>query len=489
MYEYYNYGEQKETTPATMEQILARQKAEKKAARKKRTGKIFLALGLGLAFGVMAGGGFLGVKWIADRFFPKAVVEAVVEEPKEDAQSAKEEAPEIKSTPTAPAFAPQLRTEGTYSVSDVAVNCMPAIVSITNKSVQEIRSMFGMGVQQYESESCGSGIIVGESDTELLIVTNNHVSENANTLSVCFIDNEVYEAYVKGADSDVDLAIVGVNLKDIKQSTLDAISVAVMGDSGELVVGEQVVAIGNALGYGQSVTTGIVSALDREVTIEKITNKLIQTDAAINPGNSGGALLNMKGELIGINSAKFASAQVEGMGYAIPISTATPIIEDLMNRETRDKVEKKDAGYLGISGVTVTQDASKNYGLPEGVYLREISEDSPAEKCGLQVGDVIRKFDGVTVKSITELQEQLDYYKADEQVEVLFYRSENGEYVEKTVTVTLGSRKGTPLDPDLQQKQEKDSVENGSDNGNNGRDYYDGNNGYYFFNPFDFFGF
>ena len=327
-------------------------------------------------------------------------------------------------------------------VSDVAA--MPSVVSITNKSVQEVQnlySIYGYGAPTYEQEStsCGSGIIIGKNDSELLICTNNHVVENSTELSVGFADESVCEAVVKGTDASNDLAVVAVKLDDISSDTMDAIKVAEIGDSDKLVVGQQVVAIGNALGYGQSVTTGIVSALNRTIDIDGYQADLIQTDAAINPGNSGGALLDMQGRVIGINSAKAASNGVEGMGYAIPISNAKSILEDLMNKKTRtDKVDEADSAYVGIAGQGVSGEMSSLYGIPEGIYLTEVQENSPAADAGLQKGDIITKFDGSSVTSMQDLKTQLAYYAAGEEVPVTIQRQNGSEYEEQKVTITLG---------------------------------------------------
>ncbi len=325
-------------------------------------------------------------------------------------------------------------------VSDIASATMPSIVSITNKSVQEVQNyfdMFGMGgqMQEQEVESAGSGIIVGQNDTELLIVTNNHVVENADTLSVAFVDNEVYEAAIKGTDADNDLAVVAVKLEDISDDTMSEIKAIQLGDSENLQVGEQVVAIGNALGYGQSVTTGIVSAVDRQ--LDEASCNLIQTDAAINPGNSGGALLNMQGQLVGINSAKLASTEVEGMGYAIPVSVAQPIMEDLMSRTTREKVSEDQASSIGIKGVDVDSETAETYGMPQGAYVAEVNEGSAAEKAGLKEGMIITKFDGTSVKSMSDLKAQLAYYAAGETVNLTVSVADNGEYQEKDLQITL----------------------------------------------------
>lgn len=321
---------------------------------------------------------------------------------------------------------------------------MPSLVSITNMGEQEIQSFFGTYTQP--SESSGTGIIIGKNDDELLIATNNHVVEGSEQLNVCFIDNEVASALVKGTDPSNDLAVIAVSLSDIPEETLDKITIAQLGDSDSLKIGEPVIAIGNALGYGQSVTTGVISALDREVTIENMTSSLIQTDAAINPGNSGGALLNLQGQVIGINSAKLASSQVEGMGYAIPISTAEPIIDDLMNRKTRTAVDEDKRGYLGISGVDVTSDISKQMGIPTGAYVAAVVDGSAADKAGLKKGDVITKFDGSGVSSMTSLKELMSYYEAGETVDITFKRADNGEYTEQTVQITLSDQSAVQQD-------------------------------------------
>ena len=315
--------------------------------------------------------------------------------------------------------------------------------------------MFGYGghSQQIESESVGSGIIIGKNDSELLIVTNYHVIQNADTLSASFIDNSVCEANLKGTDPDNDLAVIAVPLSNISESTMGQIKVATIGDSDALKVGEQVVAIGNALGYGQSVTTGIVSATNRTITTSVTENaetvpSYIQTDAAINPGNSGGALVNMRGEVIGINSAKLASTEVEGMGYAIPVSRVSDIIETLMNETTRSKVAQDQQSALGISGLTVDASVTKAYGIPSGVYVAEITEGGSAQAAGIKAGDVITKFDGKTVSDIQELKDMLQYYAAGETVSVTVKTPGNANtYVEREFSVTLGfaaAAEGTP---------------------------------------------
>ncbi len=325
-------------------------------------------------------------------------------------------------------------------VSDIVEGVMPSVVSITIEGVEQYQTFFG---QIYEEpvEGAGSGIIIGKNDSELLVATNNHVVSDATTVSVQFIDGEVYEAQVKGTDSDNDLAIIVVKLKDISSDTLAEIKIAQLGDSDALKVGEQVVAIGNALGYGQSVTTGIVSAKDR--LVDTNTTPLIQTDAAINPGNSGGALLNMKGEVVGINSSKYMSTEVEGMGYAIPITKVQDILDNLMNRLTREKVAEENKGYLGISCSTISSEASEMYGLPSGVLIQEVSEGSAAEKAGLKKNYIITKFDGLSVSSSEDLINKLSYYEAGEAVEITYEVLKDDEYVEKTTTVILGKKDST----------------------------------------------
>lgn len=366
---------------------------------------------------------------------------------------------------------------GSLDVSDITTSAMPSIVAITNKSVQEVQdyfSQFGFGgqgqPQTQETESQGSGIIIGKNDSELLMVTNNHVVEGADTLSVCFIDNQVYEAAIKGTDPENDLAVIAVPLDSISDDTMSQIAVASIGDSDSLKVGEQVVAIGNALGYGQSVTTGIVSAVNRTLSSDSSDTQdsnsssddsssatYIQTDAAINPGNSGGALLNMNGEVIGINSAKLASTEVEGMGYAIPISRVSDIIDDLMNQTTRTKVDSDKQGTIGIKGINVTSDVQEKYNLPEGIYVSEVTSGSAAEKAGITSGSVITKFDGKSVTDIESLQDLLQYYKAGETVELTLQVPDSDSYKEKTVSITLGSKSATSSDSNSQPERNENS--------------------------------
>lgn len=387
---------------------------------------------LALVFGSVSSAAFMGTNYIGRQMFGDVV-------------TTEGDGNNNAATPTTTVAG---SSSDVYDVSDIVTNCMPSVVSITNVGTTEFRTFFG--TYEQESQSSGSGIIIGRNDTEILIVTNNHVVSKANEISVYFNsdgedadEDNVISARVKGTDPGKDLAVIAVKVSDIPQETLDIIKIATIGDSGMLAVGEPVVAIGNAYGYGLSVTSGIVSALNREVSVESdgmmINNRLIQTDAAINPGNSGGALLNSKGELIGINSVKFISEEVEGMGYAIPISDVETIIGDLMNKVTRDLVEESDRGYLGITGVDVTTDASKNYGMPEGVYINTITEGGAAEKAGLQKGDIITKLDGSRITGYSQLRETLSYYSSGETISITIQRMENSEYAEKVLEITLSS--------------------------------------------------
>ena len=346
--------------------------------------------------------------------------------------------------------------KGSLDVSEIVSEALPSIVSITTKSVQEVQNYFGMyGMygyapqqQEQEVEGSGSGIIVGKNDDELLIATNYHVVEGADTLSVAFTDGNAVEASVKGFDEERDLAVVSVSLDDVEDDTMDAISIANIGSSDDLKVGEQVVAIGNALGYGQSVTTGIVSAKNRRMDSDNNTVtdgsddssdgvNLIQTDAAINPGNSGGALLNMEGEVVGINSAKLASTEVEGMGYAIAISDVTDILQNLMNETSRDKLDDSEHGVLGIEGSSVSSEAVQMYGIPAGVFVKKVTEGGAADKAGLKANSVITEFNGKAVSSIDQLIEYLSYYEPDEEVELTVQVPHGTSYKEETVKVTL----------------------------------------------------
>ena len=361
-----------------------------------------------------------------------AQVEDKQEETTTTDSSSETKEPTVKTT-TVTAETKAVVTDVTAVVEEV----MPAMVIIHNNYTQSA-SYFGY-VQTQEATASGSGIIVGENDTELLIATNYHVIEGADSLEVIFNDDSTVEAVVKGTSSDMDLAVIAVMLDDISSDTLSSIKVATLGDSNALVLGEPAIAIGNALGYGQSVTTGVISALNRQVELDDgSAREFIQTDAAINPGNSGGALLNLQGEVIGINSNKIGGNTVEGMGYAIPISEAKPIIDKLMNEETKIKVSDEERGYIGISGVSVTSEVSQVYGLPEGVYVAEVSNGGGAQFAGIEKGDVIVGFDGEEITSMDDLQTRLQYYKKGTQVTVTVMRQNGSEYVEENFDVTLG---------------------------------------------------
>ena len=375
--------------------------------------------------------------------------------------------------------------KGNLDVSEIASEALPSIVSITTKSVQEVQNYFGMyGMygyapqqQEQEVEGSGSGIIVGKNDDELLIATNYHVVEGADTLSVAFTDGNAVEASVKGFDEERDLAVVSVSLDDVKDDTMDAISIAKIGSSDDLKVGEQVIAIGNALGYGQSVTTGIVSAKNRRMDSDNNTVtdgsddssdgvNLIQTDAAINPGNSGGALLNMEGEVVGINSAKLASTEVEGMGYAIAISDVTDILQNLMNETSRDKLDDSEHGVLGIEGSSVSSEAVQMYGIPAGVFVKKVTEGGAADKAGLKANSVITEFNGKTVSSNNQLIEYLSYYEPDEEVELTVQVPHGTSYKEETVKVTLDEN----TDADNSDDNDKDSKKSKKDSKKSSKD-------------------
>ena len=375
--------------------------------------------------------------------------------------------------------------KGSLDVSEIVSEALPSIVSITTKSVQEVQNYFGMyGMygyapqqQEQEVEGSGSGIIVGKNDDELLIATNYHVVEGADTLSVAFTDGNAVEASVKGFDEERDLAVVSVSLDDVKDDTMDAISIAKIGSSDDLKVGEQVVAIGNALGYGQSVTTGIVSAKNRRMDSDNNTVtdgsddssdgvNLIQTDAAINPGNSGGALLNMEGEVVGINSAKLASTEVEGMGYAIAISDVTDILQNLMNETSRDKLDDSEHGVLGIEGSSVSSEAVQMYGIPAGVFVKKVTEGGAADKAGLKANSVITEFNGKAVSSIDQLFEYLSYYEPDEEVELTVQVPHGTSYKEETVKVTLDEN----TDADDSDDNDKDSKKSKKDSKKSSKD-------------------
>ena len=451
-YEHYQFHEETKTaltTPGPSEHRNNHNSFQKKAGT---------TIALAVIFGLVAAVVFQTANFAADKYLNTG---------KTTTQIGTTESVDLQETASDTGSDEEKTTADTASengtVAAVAQASMPSVVAITTVSVQEIPSFFGYGSRKYKSAASGSGIIVGDNDDELLIATNNHVVEGATTLSVCFIGNDVanaetetvnagdngdlnvedaVSAKIKGTDADNDLAVVAVQKSDIPEDTLAQIKIAQIGSSDDLVVGQQVVAIGNALGYGQSVTSGWVSALNRTISTEDGTDStgLIQTDAAINPGNSGGALLNMKGELIGINSAKYADSSVEGMGYAIPISKAKPILEELMNRETREKVDTSEKGYLGVVLSNLTTEAIQMYNMPTGAFVRGVEQDSPAQNSGICKGDIIVKFDGQKVSDGNDLLDKLQYYKAGEKVEAVVARADSGEYKETTIELTLGTR-------------------------------------------------
>ena len=400
---------------------------------KKKMPKAVVVTGCALLFGVVSSATFLTTNVVGNKVLGL------------DQKAAKE----VSNTTQNKATLTKTSSVVTSDVSSVVESVMPSIVSITNMSVQQVQSFFG-GTSQQEVTSAGTGIIIEKTDSELLIVTNNHVVADSNQLTVTFDDQSSVEADIKGTDSAHDLAVIAVQLDKISDDTLDKISVATLGDSTKLKVGEPAIAIGNALGYGQSVTTGVISATDRESqTTDSATGettgssdvKLIQTDAAINPGNSGGALVNANGEVIGINSAKLIGENVEGIGYAIPISDVTDIITNLMNQETKTKVSEAERGYLGITGLDVEDSDSQRYGMPTGVYISEVSRGGGAADAGITKGSIIVGFNGITIDSMESLQEQLQYYKKGEKVTLtLQVPGDGGEYQEQTVDVTLGSK-------------------------------------------------
>lgn len=410
----------------------------RKIGEKKNGQKVGIYIGIAVLIGIIGGGTMYGANTLIRLLDRESSRQEEVKEPS-TAKDKEEIAPTEKIKEEA-----QTKANPIGGVEEVAKTAMPAVVAITNKSVQEVQNWFGGQIEEYENEYSGSGIIVGENDTELLIATNYHVIEGATTLTVAFADDEAVEGQVKGGDSEHDLAVLAVKLKDIEESTKKEIRIIEIGDSDALNVGQQVVAIGNALGYGQSVTTGIVSALNRKVEVDDTSNTLIQTDAAINPGNSGGALLNMQGQLIGINAVKYAAKEVEGMGYAIPVAIAQPILDDLMNRQTRYRVDKEKASYLGIECKNVSQETSEAYGIPMGIYVAGVTEEGPAKKAGIKKGDIIIKLDGISLSDYQGLVDALKYYAAGEKVDIVVARANNGTYEEKKIEVTLGKREDMP---------------------------------------------
>ena len=425
-----NYQQYQNYTPYE-EPKKQKPKREKKERKPGGFGtKLVKCAALALVFGLVAGGTMVGVQYAATPLLSTSSTANA-----ENQQNASDEKNNITTTAVS-------NTYVAVDVSDIVDEVMPSIVAITNISETEYRSFWG-GSQTYESTSAGSGIIVDRDDEYLYIATNNHVIDGAKTLTVTFINDATVSAEVKGTDPSIDLAVVKVALNSIESSTMETIKIATLGNSDELRVGEASIAIGNALGYGQSVTMGVISALDRVVTVSDsssntgYTAELIQTDAAINPGNSGGALLNSRGEVVGINSVKYADTDVEGIGYAIPMSTAAPVIEELI---TKEKVDESNSSYLGIAGVDVTNDVASTYNMPTGVYVAQVLENTAAAKYGIIPGDIITKFDGKEITSMDSLTSTLQYYAAGTTVEVTVMRANNGQYEEKIIEVVLGKK-------------------------------------------------
>ncbi|SCP99041.1 S1C family serine protease [Anaerobium acetethylicum] len=391
---------------------------------------VAITVALALLFGGVAGAGFQTAKYIAGRIIPDS---SPGTDQNDDSDGITEEDVE-KIIETGDG-----NTVTVTDVSSVVKAVMPSVVSIKNTTTVTEQYRWGPG-RTYESQSAGSGIIIGKNDSELLVVTNNHVIEGVDSMSVTFIDEQSYEALLKGADPNHDLAVIAIPLSGISESTLNQIKIAELGDSDKLIVGETAIAIGNALGYGQSVTAGVISALHREVTVNNVTFALIQTDAAINPGNSGGALLNIRGEVIGINAVKFSSSDVEGMGYAIPISTAIPVIDELELQETKVKVAEAEQGYLAIQTVDVTAEIAATYNIPMGVFVAAVENDSLAEDAGIQKGDIITSIDGNSITTKDRLDDKLEYYKAGTEVVLTIQRAADNVYEEIAVKVTLDEK-------------------------------------------------
>ena len=449
----YQYGNTYSSSYSQMNQSTSRS-GDKKPQKKKRSGylkKAVISVSLGLFFGVFAGIGLFAVQSVTDMFGQDTRQESVSEVSSTETMTDKV-ADEIGEA--ADAVTERVRDlqadsgihvtgldAGTVvaDVSEVVQEVMPAIVSINNHYAETV-SYFGQSFTN-EADASGSGIIVGENDTELLIVTNYHVIADTEGLTVQFVEGSEAAAAVKGTDADMDLAVIAVSLSDIDSKTRQEIAIATLGDSDALRVGEPAIAIGNSLGYGQSVTTGVISALNRSIDLSNGSDgTFIQTDAAINPGNSGGALLNLKGEVIGINSNKIGGSAIEGMGYAIPISSASPIIADLMLKETKNKVAEEERGFLGISGINVTPDVSEMYGIPEGVFISQVYENTAASAAGLQQGDIITEFEGEDITSMDELQREMEFYAKGDTVTVTVMSASNNGYVSRQVELTLGNK-------------------------------------------------
>lgn len=443
------------------------------------TKNFYKAILCAAAFGVIGGVAFQGVDYVSKSLFNQNPAVGVQEPGKEDkdkeTDGGKEDAGEQSQIGTASTVS----SDGSSynGVSDVAEAVLPSIVAIDVTVVEKERDFFGRTYEQ-EGMGSGSGIIISNKDGELLIATNNHVVADATKVSVKFNDGNVYSATVKGTDSVSDLAVVSVKGSDLSNDTINAIKVATLGNSEELKVGEQAIAIGNALGYGTSVTVGYISATEREVATDDATMKLLQTDAAINPGNSGGALVNSKGEVVGINSAKYASTEVEGMGFAIPISKATPIIQEIVDREA---VPEDQQAYLGIKPTNVDKEYAQYYNMPEGVYVGSVSEGSPAAKAGLLQGDIIVEYDGKETITTDALEERLSYSKAGTEVKLLVKRLDSGEYKDKEITVVLGNKKDAASSQDDSSQSGNNGTQGNSgnqdDNGGNGNNGGSGDNG------------
>lgn len=420
-----------------------KQKRPKKERKKGGFGeKLAKCVAIALVFGLVGGSVFAGTNYAVGRLTGSNTTQTanVKEQEEEETTHLKQSAKDSSGKDAVDTTDTSSTATSVSDVSGIVSEVMPSIVAITNMSEQQYENFFGQTGTR-ESESAGSGIIVSQDDDYLYIATNNHVVEGATTLTVQFIDDSTASAEVKGTAASSDLAVVQVAKSSMQQDTLSQVKVATLGDSDSLQVGEGAIAIGNALGYGQSVTTGVISAVNRsvsmqdETTSEEITNELLQTDAAINPGNSGGALLNMKGEVIGINEMKYSDTQVEGMGYSIPISKAAPIIDRLISRQAADS-----ASYIGINGVNVTSQIASAYKMPIGIYVAQVVSGSPSEQAGILQGDIITQFDGTDVKTMSDLKDTLEYYAPGTQVEVTVQRPANGQYTEQTVTVTLGTK-------------------------------------------------
>ncbi len=427
---------------------------QKKKKEKKPHGNGYLkralvCVSLGLLFGLFAGMGLFAVQAVTGAVIGKneAVLsedDSIVTDAAKDVTDAEQALTEAMNGQDSKETESGIHVTDSIStvvadVSEVVKEVMPAIVSINNHYTEKM-SYFGQTMTS-EADASGSGIIVGQNDTELLIVSNYHVIADSDELTVQFVEGSEAKASIKGTDPDMDLAVIAVPIGEVDSSTLQEIAVATLGDSDSLTVGEPAIAIGNSLGYGQSVTTGVISALNRSIQLSDGTDgTFIQTDAAINPGNSGGALLNMKGEVVGINSNKIGGSAVEGMGYAIPISSASPIIAELMLKETKNKVAEEERGYLGISGISVTQEVSEAYGMPEGVYISQVYENTAAAAAGLRKGDIIVEFDGDKISSMDTLQKELEFYAKGDVVDVTVMSPGAGGYENRTVQLTLGNK-------------------------------------------------